>query len=118
MALISLLGHFNGLYGQDGHEYLRQSQAIFDRWNQGMITPATVGDAEFVKGYPLAGALLRYLVSDPILALQVVSWLAFAAAAFLSGAYFRPVGAWESGRQPLDLCRYRLCDCRYFCVPG
>ncbi len=83
MALISFLGHFNGLYGQDGHEYLRQSQAIFDRWNQGIITPATVGDAEFVKGYPLAGALLRYLVSDPILALQVVSWLAFAAAAFL-----------------------------------
>ena len=31
----------------------------------------------------MAGALLRYLVSDPILALQVVSWLAFAAAAFL-----------------------------------
>jgi len=78
LALLCYLLNFNGLYGQDAHEYLRQSQAIFDRW-QGLPIPAPgLGDAEFAGGYPLAGALLRFLVGDAVLAMQWVSWIAAA----------------------------------------
>ncbi|MFN0173411.1 MAG: hypothetical protein ACKVU0_02095 [Saprospiraceae bacterium] len=76
LALLSFLLGFNGLYGQDAHEYLRQSRAIFDRWQGLPIAPLTLGDAEFAGGYPLAGALLRYFIGDSILSLQIVSWLA------------------------------------------
>ncbi len=77
-GFLSFLLNFNGLYGQDAHEYLRQSRVIFDRF-QGMPVPAqSLGDTEFAGGYPLAGALLRFLLGDSVLALQVVSWLAAA----------------------------------------
>ena len=83
LALFSFLAHFNGLYGQDGHEYLRQSKALFNYWNTGVLIPGTLGDAEFAKGYPLAGALLNFLLQDPILAMQMVSCLSFAVSAWL-----------------------------------
>ncbi len=82
LALAVLLG-FNGLYGQDAHEYLRQSRAIFDWWTNGVPMTRTLGNGEFSSGYPVAGALLRFLVGDPILALQVVSCLSFAASAYI-----------------------------------
>ncbi|MDX1911805.1 MAG: glycosyltransferase family 39 protein [Saprospiraceae bacterium] len=74
---------FNGLYGQDAHEYLRQSKALFDGW-QGLPTPPPgTGDREFARGYPMAGAGLRWLFGDAVLALQLVSWLSAAL-----GSYF------------------------------
>ncbi|MBC7777884.1 MAG: hypothetical protein H7246_20795, partial [Phycisphaerae bacterium] len=75
LFFLSYLLHFNGLYGQDAHEYLRQSRVIFDCWQDVPTPPLTIGDAEFAGGYPLAGALMRFLVGDSILALQCVSWL-------------------------------------------
>ena len=76
LVLLCYLLNFNGLYGQDAHEYLRQSVAIFDRW-QGQAVPALgIGDSEFAGGYPLAGALLHGIIGDSVLALQLVSWLA------------------------------------------
>jgi hypothetical protein len=66
---------FNGLYGQDAHEYLRQSKAIFARLNGLPQLAAGRGDAEFAVGYPLAGALLQGLHLDAATALQLVSWL-------------------------------------------
>lgn len=76
LASLSFLLNFNGLYGQDAHEYLRQSNVIFDRW-QGLSIPLPgLGDAEFAGGYPLAGAAMRLLLGNSIWAMQVVSWLA------------------------------------------
>lgn len=66
---------FNGLYGQDAHEYLRQSKAIFDRLNGPTTLSSGRGDAEFAAGYPLAGALFQFLGLDAATALQIVSWL-------------------------------------------
>lgn len=66
---------FNGLYGQDSHEYLRQSRVLFDRMQGLPAPPPGLGEAEFAGGYPLAAALLRWLVPDAILAIQMVSWL-------------------------------------------
>lgn len=78
LALLAYLLHFNGLYGQDAHEYLRLSQVFFDRL-QGLPVPAPgIGDEEFAGGYPLAGALLRFCTGDAVLALQVLSILSAA----------------------------------------
>ncbi|MDO8367317.1 MAG: hypothetical protein Q7T20_10995 [Saprospiraceae bacterium] len=78
LALLSYLLNFNGLYGQDAHEYLRQSRVIFDRLQGLPIPPLSIGDAEFAGVYPLFGALFRFLTGDSVLALQMVSWLAAA----------------------------------------
>ncbi len=79
LALLSLILHFNGLYGQDAHEYLRQSREIFDRL-QGLPAPSPeLGDTPFAVPYPLVGALMQFLPLDAVLALQLVSWLAAAA---------------------------------------
>jgi len=75
LALIAKLLSFNGLYGQDAHEYLRQSRAFFDRLNGMPYVPAGLGDSEFAAGYPLSGALLHGLGVDFPCALQLVSWL-------------------------------------------
>ncbi len=80
IAALSFILGFNGLYGQDAHEYLRQSQVIFDRLQGLPAPPPGIGDVEFAGGYPLVGALIRFLVGDGALALQLVSWLAAALA--------------------------------------
>jgi len=76
LVLLCYLLNFNGLYGQDAHEYLRQSVAIFDRWRGQPIPAVGIGDTEFAGGFPLAAALLHSIIGDSVLALQMVSWLA------------------------------------------
>jgi hypothetical protein len=78
IALLSYLLNFNGLYGQDAYEYLRRSRGIFDWLHTGVALPQTVAATEFPMGYPLAGAVLRYLLRDATLSLQVISWLSYA----------------------------------------
>jgi len=75
LVVISKALSFNGLYGQDAHDYLRQSRVFFDRMHGLAVPPSGLGEAELAGGYPLAGALLRWLVPDAIQALQMVSWL-------------------------------------------
>jgi hypothetical protein len=75
LVLLAKILSFNGLYGQDAHEYLRQSKAIFDRLNGLTTLPEGRGDAEFAAGYPLAGALFQILGFEAATALQIVSWL-------------------------------------------
>ncbi|MBL7825619.1 MAG: glycosyltransferase family 39 protein [Saprospiraceae bacterium] len=82
LALLSWLLAFNGLYGQDAHEYVRQCRAIVDAWSGGLASAVTLGDSQFAQGYPVAGALLTYLTGDPILGLQIISWVAYAASVF------------------------------------
>jgi hypothetical protein len=75
LLILCKLLNFNGLYGQDAHEYLRQGKLVFDRL-QGLGTPAPgLGDAEFAGGYPLAGALLRFVLRDAGWAMLAVSAL-------------------------------------------
>ena len=80
LAGLSYALHFNGLYGQDAHEYLRQSQMLYARWHGLPGAPAGAGDAEIAGGYPLFGLFFQLLGLDAVLALQCVSWLAAAAA--------------------------------------
>lgn len=83
LAVLAFLLSFNGLYGQDAHEYLRQSRVIFDRWLGLPVQPLTLGDSEFAGGYPLSTALLRFLLGDAVWAMQVISWVAAAMAAWI-----------------------------------
>lgn len=83
IALLSILLQFNGLYGQDAHEYLRQSQAIFSRWNGETAPAITLGDVHFAKGYPAGGAMLRFLTGNAVWSLQLLAWLSFAASVWL-----------------------------------
>jgi hypothetical protein len=76
LAVFALIWGFNGLYGQDAHEYLRQSQVIFSRWQGQPLPVASIGDAAFGGGYPLLAALLRWVVGNPVLALQMANGLA------------------------------------------
>lgn len=78
LILLAIILGFNGLYGQDAHEYLRQSQALFDRLHGSPMPALGIGDLEFAGGYPLAGALLRHLLGDAVWALQGVSFIAAA----------------------------------------
>jgi hypothetical protein len=75
LALLAYLLSFNGLYGQDAHEYLRLSQVYRDLLNS-FPAPATgVGNPEFAAGFPLAGGVLQLLGCEPVRALQIVSWV-------------------------------------------
>ncbi len=81
-AVVSLLLGFNGLYGQDAHEYVRLSRAYFQQMQGMPYLPEGRGDAAFAVGYPLAGALLRFGGPGSILALQLVSWCSAGAALY------------------------------------
>lgn len=71
--------HYNGLYGQDAHEYYRYSQALFGYFQR--QTPP--GDYFWPVNYPLYGALLTFLTGDNLLALQGISILSFLATGWL-----------------------------------
>lgn len=75
LAVLAMVLSFNGLYGQDAHEYLRLSRACFDLLQGLPYAHAGRGDAEFAIGYPLAGALLQAAGLNAIAALQIVSAL-------------------------------------------
>lgn len=61
---------FNGLYGQDAHEYYRYSKALLNWLNTGQHP----GDYFWPVWYPLAGALVAYVTHLPVLfSLQLVS---------------------------------------------
>lgn len=82
-ALLSYLLNFNGLYGQDAHEYLRQSSEWYQWLSAGVQRSEGIGDTQYSMGYPLAGALVRMVCGNAILSLQLISWLSYAAAAWL-----------------------------------
>lgn len=83
LASLAVVLHFNGLYGQDAHEYLRQSRVIIGRLSGQAWVPEGLGEVDFAGGYPLAGALLQILGLEAIVAMQVVSVLSAGAVLWL-----------------------------------
>jgi hypothetical protein len=75
LGFIVFLCGFNGLYGQDCHEYLRQSEVIYQRLLGAAAPAATLGDDGFPSGFPLLGAFLRFFLRNSILALAAVTWI-------------------------------------------
>jgi len=102
LALVAMayLLNFNGLYGQDAHEYLRQAQVFFVRFSGGEIPPPTMGDASFGAGFPILGGLLTFITGNAVLSLQLISWSSAALAVyfFLSGCRYLLPGAKAESR--------------------
>ncbi len=63
---------FNGLFGQDAHEYFRYTKALKLQLSDGI--PA--GDFHWPKGYPLLGALGSFSGVSVLLSLQLISLVA------------------------------------------
>lgn len=100
LAATAFLLNFNGLYGQDAHEYFRQAQVFFTRISGGEIPSATIGDASFGAGYPFFGGLLTFITGNAMLSLQLISWSSGALAVyfFLSGCRYLLPGAKTKSR--------------------
>ena len=64
---------FNGLYGQDAHEYLRFGKAL----HQFFLTGANPGDYIWPVNFPLYGALLSLLLSSVNFSMQILSVFSF-----------------------------------------
>ncbi|MCW8823527.1 MAG: hypothetical protein OQK63_05540, partial [Ignavibacteriaceae bacterium] len=62
---------FNGLYGQDSHEYYRYSKDIIKFLTGGPL-PANF---HWPVLYPLFGAILSFVIPDPLLCLQLISFV-------------------------------------------
>lgn len=73
LLLLRFATGFNGLYGQDSHEYLRYAQRLADFFTSG----ADPGDYFWPVNYPLYGALLSLLTGDVLTVLQLISITAF-----------------------------------------
>lgn len=72
VLLISrLVWKIDGLYGQDGYEYLRYAKGL----KTYLLTGTDPGNFFWPVIYPLAGALLSFVIPDVALALQIISVL-------------------------------------------
>ena len=72
--LLRLLSGFNGLYGQDSHEYYRYAL----RWKEFLSGGAHPGDYFWPMHYPVYGALMMFLIPGTALAQQFISMLSMA----------------------------------------
>ena len=98
--VLFLVFDFNGLYGQDSHEYLRFAKALRVSWDTG----ADSGYFYWPKLFPALGALLSYLGIPVGLSLQLLSLVSLLGALFfaqrsirflygLQGTWFLIIGA-------------------------
>ena len=76
-VIVRFIIGFNGLYGQDSHEYYRYSRAI----NNFIRTGESPGDYFWPVYYPILGAIAG-LIIDNLISLQLISVLS------LSGSLF------------------------------
>lgn len=88
-VLVFAGSHFNGLYGQDAHEYLRYSKAL----RLSIASGTSPGDYFWPVNYPLAGALVSFLTGgNVVLALQFVSLFTFIGIVLLLFRHFLQEG--------------------------
>jgi hypothetical protein len=80
---------FNGLYGQDAHEYLHLSRAYTGLLHGQPYIPSNQGDAEFAVGYPLLGAALKSLIGNDVLSLQLISLASYGIVLYLFNLLLR-----------------------------
>lgn len=70
---VMLILKFNGLYGQDSHEYLRYGRSLSLYFSEGK----TLNNFFWSVYYPLSGAILSFITSNNILSLQLISFASF-----------------------------------------
>lgn len=92
---------FDGLYGQDAHEYARYAGALQD-W---IIRGTPPGWHAWPVGYSLLGAFFSWLTGSPAMALQVISALALggtALAVSIATTRLPPCSGMSSEQGPPD----------------
>ncbi|HUM46362.1 MAG TPA: hypothetical protein PLD84_05515 [Chitinophagales bacterium] len=72
LLLAAFLLRFNGLYGQDAHEYLRLMRALGDYIKHG----TSIAHSYFPIGYPLVALPLSGILSNDITVMQLVPMMA------------------------------------------
>jgi hypothetical protein len=82
-VLIYFILDFNGLYGQDGYEYLRFSNRLSGYIKNGIPS----GDYFWPVYYPLMGAVVSFLTQSNVLALQLISFFSFLLLIFIFRKY-------------------------------
>ncbi|MCB0770578.1 MAG: hypothetical protein KDC00_09250 [Flavobacteriales bacterium] len=87
----SCLVGYEGLSGQDAHDYYHIANAWKAWWKGGGVRPVMI---EHPHGYPITGALLGTLFGSSLIGLRLLSALSMLAIAFLLRGYFKnPDGA-------------------------
>ena len=76
LIVVAILYGFNGLYGQDAHEYLRMSRELHDVFSGGR----EMSDSIFPILFPFMGFLLSKIIPNDVIALQAVSMISFSVA--------------------------------------
>jgi 4-amino-4-deoxy-L-arabinose transferase-like glycosyltransferase len=72
--------YFNGLYGQDAHEYLRYSRALLEQFAHSL----SPGDYNWPIVYPLLGAFIAFILhTDTLLIMQLISVFSFSISTLL-----------------------------------
>ena len=71
LLLIALISHFNGLYGQDAHEYLRLSRTLNNYFKSGEALPHSY----FPILFPFIGLAITKIIQNDIVSLQIVSMI-------------------------------------------
>jgi len=84
---IILIWKFNGLYGQDSHEYLQYSRSLSLFFYGG----APPNNFFWPVNYPLSGAILSYLTISNIISLQLISLASFLLSIYYLNRIFRLV---------------------------
>lgn len=93
LYIICKILHFNGLYGQDAHEYQRIALGYWHKMRGDGYVPQSIGDRDFAPGYPLLVALGRWIGLNG----QAISLLASGGAlVFL----YRLIGVFNFGTRP------------------
>ena len=64
---------FNGLYGQDAHEYCRYTQSVYHSILQGK----QIQDYLWGVGYPLLGTFLSFFTKNVLFSLQAISFISY-----------------------------------------
>jgi len=83
LFLLRLSSGFNGLYGQDSHEYLRFTKSLVHSIKTG-IHP---GDFFWPVNYPLDAALLSFIVGDEAIAAQLITAFSAIATIWIVATY-------------------------------
>ncbi len=76
-----ILLDFNGLYGQDAHEYYRYTQAFY----QSLLHGEQPQDFFWGIGYPLLGALFSFITKNVLFSLQAISLICYTVIGILIG---------------------------------
>lgn len=95
---------FNGLYGQDAHEYLRFGRVLY----QFFLAGTNPGDYIWPVNFPLYGALLSLLLRNVNFSMQILSVSSFIGIILYTSRILKLIFVGDEGRRSLFLWSFLL----------